>query len=207
MEILATKHVPVKGEFRMIRELTDPETGETQLNLLVMPEDTMEWRAAEYQIEPSETDLLMDIVLYEMFIPRGEDPLPLLLTAPTIKDARLQHIDLVMQVKEKLRPQGPNKWKTNPERLARLDAANPQLKVAWAADLTPDALQSLRDNHVMEHEVLQEKMLNVEYHRKTARERMESFVRRRSQSMTTDARVAKFRAMRELREGNFDEQQ
>lgn len=207
MEILAARHLSEKGEFRLIRELTDQETGETHLNMLVFPEDAMEWRAAEYQIEPSETDLLMDVVLYELFIPRVEGELPILLTAPTIKDARLQHIDRVMAVKEKLRPQGPNKWKTNPQRLARLDVASPQLKVEWAADLTTDALQSVRDNHVMEPEVLEEKLLNVAHHRKMAEARKQSFVRRGSKRHTAQERVMNLRSMRVMREQESQNEQ
>lgn len=201
MEILVTKYMPDSGEFHIVRELTNQETGETSLNLMILPEDAMEWRAAEYQIEPSQTDLLMDIVLYEVELNVDEAAINLLYVAPTIQEARERHIERVMAVKEKLRPQGPNKWKNNPQRLERLRAANPALMAAWSGHIQTDALKCIRDNHVMEHEVLQEKALNVDYHRRLAQEKLRGFAGRGSRTATAQQRVERLRAARMSREG------
>lgn len=47
--------------------------GETLRLAHVFPPDTMEWRSAEYDIDPGETDLLLDIVLYEPHIQLSDD--------------------------------------------------------------------------------------------------------------------------------------
>jgi hypothetical protein len=40
---------------------------------LVFPQDTLAWRAAEYGIDPADTDQLLDIVLHEPWAPHPED--------------------------------------------------------------------------------------------------------------------------------------
>ncbi|MGW3821793.1 hypothetical protein ACWEAF_05660 [Streptomyces sp. NPDC005071] len=39
----------------------------------VFPQDTLAWRAAEYGIDPADTDQLLDIVLHEPWAPHPED--------------------------------------------------------------------------------------------------------------------------------------
>lgn len=40
----------------------------------VFPKSTLAWRAAEYGIDPTDTDTLLDIVLHEPFAPHPDDP-------------------------------------------------------------------------------------------------------------------------------------
>lgn len=61
----------------------------------VFPADTLEWRAAEYGIDPSDTDMLLRVVLYEPLIDhRHDDPLHLY-QAPTVEAAREHHLTRV----------------------------------------------------------------------------------------------------------------
>ncbi|GAA2618699.1 hypothetical protein SMC26_40260 [Actinomadura fulvescens] len=65
----------------------------------VFPADTLEWRAAEYGIDPTDVDTLLDIVLHEPFL---ADPAPDAITlynAPTIDDARAAHLARIDAVK------------------------------------------------------------------------------------------------------------
>lgn len=41
----------------------------------IFPKNTLAWRAAEYGIDPTDTETLLDIVLHEPFAPHPDDPL------------------------------------------------------------------------------------------------------------------------------------
>ncbi|MFC8447679.1 hypothetical protein [Kitasatospora sp. NPDC057223] len=92
-----------------------------------IPKDTLLWRAAEYGIDPTDTETLLDIILHEPYIPdpRLNDPpaaaavravvngkrVPATLaTAATTADARTAHLARVLHVKANVRrissPQG-----------------------------------------------------------------------------------------------------
>ncbi|QFY09652.1 hypothetical protein GBF35_26020 [Nonomuraea phyllanthi] len=43
--------------------------------LKTFPHSTLEWRAAEYGIDPDDKDTLLDVILHESYIPREDDPL------------------------------------------------------------------------------------------------------------------------------------
>lgn len=65
----------------------------------VFPVDTLEWRAAEYELDPSDLDTLLEIVLAEPFLdPDPDDPTLSLFDADTIKQARGHHLKKVRTV-------------------------------------------------------------------------------------------------------------
>jgi hypothetical protein len=70
-------------------------------HLLVIPTDTMEWRAAEYDIDPTDTATLLDIVLAEMSMTEADwsDGGTFLATAPDIETARVDHVARCARVK------------------------------------------------------------------------------------------------------------
>lgn len=192
MEILVTKHVPERGEFHLVRELP-AEDGGTQLNLMVIPEDAMEWRCAEYQIEPTDVDLLMDIILYEGFIPQDGTTPPLLLSASSIKAAQEEHVGRIIAVKQAIRPVA-NAWKTDQQRKARMLQAGVDL-ADWEPHMTPDALLNLREKHIMHPEVLVEKAALVAHHREVFARRMAG-ADRAAAKPTGSERAKVYRAMR-----------
>lgn len=62
----------------------------------VMPEDTLEWRAAELGIDPADTDTLLRIVLVEPYLTDDTaDPNRALHTAETTVDARTHHLQRI----------------------------------------------------------------------------------------------------------------
>lgn len=46
--------------------------------LKTFPHSTLEWRSAEYGIDPDDKDTLLDVILHESYIPREDDPLALM---------------------------------------------------------------------------------------------------------------------------------
>lgn len=42
--------------------------------MAVIPHSTLEWRAAEYAIDPDDVDTILDVILHEPWIPRPDDP-------------------------------------------------------------------------------------------------------------------------------------
>lgn len=65
------------------------------------PADTLEWRAAEYGIDPADLDTLLDIVIHEPFLPEPDQPDLMLYDAPTIEDARNYHLGRIRAVQAK----------------------------------------------------------------------------------------------------------
>lgn len=166
MEVLITKLDPERDRFMIAREVD--RGGSTILELCLVPRDALEWRAAEYQIDPPDTDLLMDVVLYETELPRTEE-IPVLYTAETIDEAREVHVGRVKELKERIRPQA-DQWKTNAQRLARLRAAGAPME-EWEPFIRDDALAYIRELHLMDRDVLEEKRLMVEQRRQRVQQR------------------------------------
>lgn len=82
------------GHWRVAQTINDKPI------LCVFPEDTLEWRAAEYGIDPNDTATLLDIVLTEPFLtPEDWANGPTLYDADTIDDARTAHIARCAAVK------------------------------------------------------------------------------------------------------------
>lgn len=71
---------------RTVKEITEGVIGETltwQVQMTdaegrghvhVFPQETLTWRAAEYGIDPADTDTLLDIILHEPFLPDLSTP-------------------------------------------------------------------------------------------------------------------------------------
>lgn len=199
MEVLIAKLDPMLRRFMVAREVE--RGGSTILELCLVPQDALEWRAAEYQIDPAETDLLMDVVLYETELPRVEET-PVLYTVETVDEARDIHVGRIKELKARIRPQA-NQWKTNAQRLARLRSAGAPME-EWEPFLTDDALQNIRDQHLMELDVVEEKRLMVEQRRQRIRQRNGGVELMPGQGTTAPRlasggrRVDAFRAMRTL---------
>lgn len=77
----------------VIDRVTTLDDGSKELGVYVMPLDTLEWRAAEYGIDPSDVDTLMDVVLAEHHLtPEEHGHVPVLFTADTVDEARRAHL-------------------------------------------------------------------------------------------------------------------
>jgi hypothetical protein len=63
----------VEDTGRDLWHITYQSTG-GELRHHVFPKSTLDWRAAEYGIDPSDTATLLDIVLHEPFVPNPDDP-------------------------------------------------------------------------------------------------------------------------------------
>lgn len=100
------------------------------------PHDSMEWRAAEYGIDPADTATLLDLILIEPHLNDDERGTGhALYSAPDIATARADH-------------------------LARCARAKLRLRVSTRAKGTP--LQRVRDESPMDHEVLAVKREHVQ---------------------------------------------
>lgn len=81
---------------RIHADLTRPDGGRHRQTF---PVDTLEWRAAEYGIDPTDLDTLLDMVLSEPFLDSDPDDSALsLFEAPDISRARVHHLKKVAQV-------------------------------------------------------------------------------------------------------------
>jgi hypothetical protein len=108
----------------------------TSRMLYAFPVDTMEWRAAEYGIDPADTATLLDIVMTEPHLNAEErDTGHQLHGAPDIPTARADHV-------------------------ARCARAKLRLRMSTRGKGSP--LQRVRDGSPMDHEVLDVKRGHVE---------------------------------------------
>jgi len=98
-------HIPVT--------FTDDTGQVVRRELDVIPEDTLEWRAAEYGIDPADTATLMDIVIAEAHMtPEDWEQGTHLHSAPDIDTARADHLARCARVK--LRHRFSTRKKTSP---------------------------------------------------------------------------------------------
>lgn len=78
----------------------DPENIRVQPITVAMPMDSLEWRAAEYNIDPSDINTLVDIVICERFVTmdfyKGPDSL---INAPDIETARKAYLTEIARIK------------------------------------------------------------------------------------------------------------
>ncbi|MEV0617556.1 hypothetical protein AB0I81_29840 [Nonomuraea sp. NPDC050404] len=65
------KRAPMGAEPLWGLKMVRPD-GESMLGM--MPHSTMEWRAAEYCIDPDDIDTILDVILHEPWIPAADDP-------------------------------------------------------------------------------------------------------------------------------------
>jgi hypothetical protein len=67
----------------------------------VFPKDALEWRAAEYEIDPGDVDTLLGIILYEPFLDGHSHEHPKhLFNAASVKEAREYHTDRIAQARK-----------------------------------------------------------------------------------------------------------
>lgn len=78
------------GNVEVANRVTDDQ-GSVTMVLHIFPPETLEWRAAEYGIDPSDVDTLLDVVLAE---PYDTEPAPLW-QAPDRETARAALLDRV----------------------------------------------------------------------------------------------------------------
>ncbi|RAJ70287.1 hypothetical protein K378_01452 [Streptomyces sp. Amel2xB2] len=63
------EETPQGAEVHLVKEAPDG-----QRDFHSFPLETLEWRAAEYDIDPADTDALIDIIVHEPFLPDAGDP-------------------------------------------------------------------------------------------------------------------------------------
>jgi hypothetical protein len=92
-----------QGHWIVHRRVTRTEEGSEPVveeGIHAFPHDALEWRSAEYGIDPSDVDTLMDIILTEPYIASTDyEPGTTLYDAPSIEDARKAHLSRCAKVK------------------------------------------------------------------------------------------------------------
>lgn len=84
--------------------------------LVVLPKTTLDWRAAEYGIDPTDVDTLLDIILHERYVPTQQDELrdpalkakalPWLLEAENTAEARKHHMARIRRARYQFKVKG-----------------------------------------------------------------------------------------------------
>lgn len=94
VEILAARFNEESGRYEVAKRVTNDE-GVQRMELQIFAPETLEWRAGEYGIDPTDIDTLIDIVLYEN---HTEVPRPLW-NAPDRATARAQLLSGIQNTK------------------------------------------------------------------------------------------------------------
>lgn len=136
--------------WRVVQEIE--EDGQKTKHLFVFPEHTLEWRAAEYDIDHTDKDTLLDIVLHEPHLDDGVtlDHPRSLLRAASRTSARDFHLQRIQDLKSKV----------------SIKEAEPQ-KGARAAKST-SVFQHIKDNTEISPSVVKMKRRYVEDRRAKA---------------------------------------
>lgn len=115
-----------------IEGMRTEDDGSTMRYRYVFPTDTLEWRAAEYGIDPKDTATLLDIVLAEPHL-TDEDFAPgtHLYEAPDIDTARRAHVARCAAVK----------WR---HRIASRDASSPCHRIVQESPMDGEVLDLKR---------------------------------------------------------------
>lgn len=88
-----------EGNWLIDYTLTEDD-GEVKKVRLVTPMDALEWRAAEYNIDPADIDTLIDIIVCEQFLPQSfYDSKDGLYNAPNVDHARRRYIEEIAKIK------------------------------------------------------------------------------------------------------------
>ncbi|RSD22014.1 hypothetical protein [Amycolatopsis eburnea] len=142
MKIIDVQRVD-KGDssyWAIILELSD-EDGTVHNRAHIMPADTLEWRAAEYGIDPADTATLLDVVLAEPYLSEEDWATGHQLhDAPDIDTARRAHIARCARAKLRHRL-------STRTRAATKDTPavpNPCQRVADESPLHPEAIELKR---------------------------------------------------------------
>jgi hypothetical protein len=89
------------GMWALALEITHDD-GRTERIAHLMPESILEWRAAEYGMDPdSDREALLEMVLYERHLPPERDGSRALHNAETIADARSHHLARIAELRGK----------------------------------------------------------------------------------------------------------
>ncbi|MER7814553.1 hypothetical protein [Streptomyces sp. NPDC096153] len=166
---VVTDHLgPDRVECWRVRTLTP--TGHVHEH--IFPTTTLEWRSAEYGIDPEDTETLLDVILHEPFLPDLDDPaaaaedpavkagmtaagpaarglagrgavVPVRLhNAATIDDARTAHLMRIQAVKDKIHVKAPSGKQSPLKRIH--DAGVDRSRVAAFAEVVDEARRQHR---------------------------------------------------------------
>jgi hypothetical protein len=97
VEHLAARYNAATDKFEVANRVTDDD-GNTIMALHIFPPETLEWRSAEYGIDPEDTDTLLDIVLSEPY----DNDEPPLWNVETRDEARAALADRLQARKQKM---------------------------------------------------------------------------------------------------------
>lgn len=93
-----------RGEYWMVHTALAYDDGTATTGGFAFPKDALEWRAAEYGIDPAAIDTLLDVVLVECYMTDEECATgTTLVTAATVAEARRDHLARVAAAKLRLR--------------------------------------------------------------------------------------------------------
>lgn len=129
-----TAKTETHGDVQMwrIEGAQEHDDGTTVPLIHLMPLDTLEWRAAEYGIDPADTATLLDIVLAEPYLSEEDWAAGHRLhDAPDIDIARAAHLARCARVKLR-------------HRLSTRSAGHPCRRIAVESPLHPEAIQLKR---------------------------------------------------------------
>lgn len=106
------------GEFAQLPDVWEIHTqrDDGSKHLILMPKSTLDFRAAEYGIDPTDVDTLLDIIIHERLIPTPEeedaDPklkakkLPRLLQVTNTTDAQKYHLQRIRTARVQYKVKG-----------------------------------------------------------------------------------------------------
>lgn len=83
----------------VVKKIIENEDGGLEDGVFVFPEDALEWRAAEYGIDPADTDTLFDIVIAEFFLLPEDSDGPGLYETGDAEEARAAHLRRIARAK------------------------------------------------------------------------------------------------------------
>lgn len=136
----------------------------------VIPEDMMEWRAAEYDIDPNDRDTLMDIILYQHHLDDGIDDNShpqSLMWASTVEEARDFHLNRIKTKKANGKTQTRKRDKTKEDKVA--NPRNPKHLLRDTSDETATPLDIIKAAMPIDPEILEVKKQFVRELRKAVR--------------------------------------
>lgn len=123
---------PTNSRWAVEGTLTEDD-GSTRRYRYVFPTDTLEWRAAEYGIDPKDTATLLDIVLAEPHLTDADfAPGTHLYEAPDIETARRAHVARCAAVK----------WR---HRIASRGAASPCQRIVQESPMDAEVIALKRE--------------------------------------------------------------
>lgn len=96
-----TKTLPNGVRLIVLEQEITLDDGSTIRGRHVFPDDTLEWRVAEYGMDPADPDPILEMVLWEPHLPEADQPELLLHDAPDIPTAREYHLKRISDFKGK----------------------------------------------------------------------------------------------------------